>query len=283
MTDAALDRYAVIGNPIAHSRSPFIHTQFALATGQSLSYSRLPSALDAFEETVRQLARGGARGCNITVPFKFRALRLAAQSTERAALAGAANALRFDNGGWLADNTDGVGLVRDIERNAQVPLAGRRVLLIGAGGAAAGALGPLLLAGPATLTVANRTLAKARDLVRRHEPLARAQGVALLAATLADCGRAYDVVVNATSSSLAQDAAPVAASALAPGSLALDMMYGPPAQPFLAWAEAHGARSRDGLGMLVEQASEAFWLFRGVHPQTAPVLAALRENWDATA
>ena len=283
MTDAASDRYAVIGNPIAHSRSPFIHTQFALATGQALSYTRLPSPLDGFEASVRQLAEGGARGCNITVPFKFRALRLAARSTERAELAGAANALRFDDGGWLADNTDGVGLVRDIERNAQVPLAGRRVLLIGAGGAAAGALGPLLLAGPATLTVANRTLAKARDLVRRHEPLARAQGVALLAATLADCGRAYDVVVNATSSSLAQDAVPVAASALAPGSLVLDMMYGPAAQPFLAWAEAHGARSRDGLGMLVEQAAEAFWLFRGVHPQTAPVLAALRENWDATA
>jgi shikimate dehydrogenase len=283
MTDAALDRYAVIGNPIAHSRSPFIHTQFALATGQALSYTRLLSTLDGFEESVRQLAEGGACGCNITVPFKFRALRLAKRSTDRAALAGAANVLRFDDGGWLADNTDGVGLVRDIERNAQVPLAGRRVMLIGAGGAAAGALGPLLLAQPDALTVANRTLAKAQDLVRRHEPLALAQGVALLAATLADCGCAYDVVVNATSSSLAQDAAPVAASALATGSLVLDMMYGPAAQPFLAWAEAHGARARDGLGMLVEQAAEAFWLFRGVHPQTAPVLAALRQNWDATA
>jgi shikimate dehydrogenase len=283
MTDTAIDRYAVIGNPIAHSRSPFIHTQFALATGQALSYTRLPSTQDGFEATVRQLAEGGARGCNITMPFKFRALRLAARSTDRAALAGAANALRFDEDGWLADNTDGVGLVRDIERNARIPLAGRRLLLIGAGGAAAGALGPLLVARPATLTVANRTLARAQELVQRHQPLAQAQGVALAAATLADFGCAYDVVVNATSSSLAQDAAPVTASALAPGSLALDMMYGPAAQPFLAWAEAHGARSRDGLGMLVEQAAEAFWLFRGVHPQTAPVLSALRENWEATA
>ena len=278
-----MDRYAVIGNPIGHSRSPFIHAQFALATGQALSYARLTCPMDGFEQEVRRFADSGASGCNVTVPFKFQAPRLAARSTERAALAGAANTLRFDADGWLADNTDGVGLVRDIERNAQVTLAGRRVLLIGAGGAAAGALGALLQARPAALTIANRTLAHAHTLALRHAPLAEQEGVTLLAAALEDCGQGFDIVVNASASSLGQAAVPVPANVLAPGALALDMMYGPAAQAFLAWAEAHGARARDGLGMLVEQAAEAFYLWRGVMPQTAPVLAALRERWDETA
>jgi shikimate dehydrogenase len=278
-----MDRYAVIGNPVEHSRSPFIHAQFAQATGQVLAYARLPCPVDGFERTVMGFAESGGRGCNVTVPFKFDALRLAARCTDRAALAGAANTLRFDADGWLADNTDGIGLLRDIERNAGVALAGRRVLLIGAGGAAAGALGPLLQARPLALTVANRTPTRARELVRRHAPLAAAHGVALRAAGLEDCGAAFDIVVNASASSLAQAAVPVAASVLAPGSLALDMMYGPAAQPFLAWAEAHGARARDGLGMLVEQAAQAFWLWRGVLPETAPVLAALRDRWPETA
>jgi shikimate dehydrogenase len=278
-----MDRYAVIGNPVEHSRSPFIHTRFALATGQELTYTRLPCAADGFELTVRGFADSGGRGCNVTVPFKFDAPRLAARCTARAAIAGAANTLRFDADGWLADNTDGIGLVRDIERNAGVALAGRRVLLIGAGGAAAGALGPLLQARPLALTVANRTLRKAQELVRRHAPQAASHGVTLRATALEDCGPAFDIVVNASASSLAQAAVPVAASVLAPGSLALDMMYGPAAKPFLAWAEVHGARARDGLGMLVEQAAQAFWLWRGVFPETAPVLAALREHWDDTA
>ena len=278
-----MDRYAVIGNPVEHSRSPFIHTQFALATGQELTYTRLSCPVDGFEQAVRGFAGSGGRGCNVTLPFKFDAQRLAPRCTDRAALAGAANTLRFDYDGWLADNTDGIGLVRDIERNAGVTLAGRRLLLIGAGGAAAGALGPLLQARPLELTVANRTLSRAQELVRRHAPLAATHGVTLRAAALEDCGPAFDVVVNASASSLAQAAAPVAASVLAPGSLALDMMYGPAARPFLAWAEAHGARARDGLGMLVEQAAQSFWLWRGVMPETAPVLAALRERWHETA
>ena len=277
-----MDRYAVIGNPVEHSRSPFIHTQFALATGQELTYTRLPCPADGFEQAVRSFADSGGRGCNVTVPFKFDAQRLAARCTDRAALAGAANTLRFDAEGWLADNTDGIGLVRDIERNAGVTLAGRRLLLIGAGGAAAGALGPLLQAHPLALTVANRTPLRAQALVRRHALLAAAHGVTLRAAALEDCGPAFDVVVNASASSLAQAGVPVAASVLAPGSLALDMMYGPAARPFLAWAEAHGARARDGLGMLVEQAAQSFWLWRGVMPETAPVLAALRERWHET-
>ena len=277
-----MDRYAVIGNPVEHSRSPFIHAQFALATGHDLTYTRLLCPVDGFENTVRAFAASGGRGCNVTVPFKFDAPRLAARCTARAALAGAANTLRFDPAGWLADNTDGIGLVRDIELNAGVVLAGRRLLLIGAGGAAAGALGPLLQARPLALTVANRTLRRAQELVRRHAPLAAAEGVTLRAAALEDCGPAFDVVVNASASSLAQAAVPVAASVLAPGSLALDMMYGPPARAFLAWAEAHGALARDGLGMLVEQAAQAFWLWRGVLPETAPVLAALRHRWHET-
>ncbi len=277
-----MDRYAVIGNPVEHSRSPFIHAQFARATGQLLSYERLPCAIEDFEPTVRRFAASGARGCNVTVPFKLQAPRLADRVSERATLAGAANVLRFDGSGWLADNTDGIGLVRDIESNAGVTLAGRRVLLIGAGGAAAGALGPLLMARPAELTVANRTPDKAQALALRHAALAAARGVALRASGLSDCGEAFDVVVNASASSLALAAVPVAASALARGSLALDMMYGPAARPFLEWASAGGAQPRDGLGMLVEQAAEAFWLWRGLRPPTAPVLAALRDHWEAT-
>ena len=277
-----MDRYAVIGNPVAHSRSPYIHAAFARATGQALAYERLRCDAGDFEATVRRFAAEGGRGCNVTVPFKFEAPRLAAQVTGRAALAGAANVLRFDAGSWLADNTDGAGLVRDIERNEATPLAGARVLLAGAGGAAAGALGPLLRARPAEVVLANRTPAKARSLAARHAALAAQQGVDLRACGLADCGTGFDIVVNASASSLAQGGVPVAARVLAPGALAIDMMYGPLAQPFVDWARSHGARGRDGLGMLVEQAAEAFLLWRGVEPATAPVLAALRERWDST-
>jgi shikimate dehydrogenase len=191
-------------------------------------------------------------------------------------LAQAANVLRFDADGWFADNSDGAGLVRDIEHNAGVELAGRRVLLIGAGGAAAGVLGPLIEAGPATVTVANRTLERAAGLVLRHQALARRHGVDVVARGLADAGSGFEVVVNSSASSLAGGPVPVAGKVLAPGALALDLMYGAAAQPFLDWAAAHGARGRDGLGMLVEQAAEAFRLWRGVAPATAPVYQALR-------
>ncbi len=273
-----MDRYVVTGNPVEHSQSPFIHAEFARQTGQALGYGRLPCPLDAFAATVRQFAAdgtgGAARGCNVTVPFKFEAFALAARHTPRAELARACNTLRFDAGGWLGDNTDGAGLVADIERNAGVPLRGRRLLLIGAGGGAAGVLGPLLAAGPAELVVANRTVDKALALVERHA--AMSGDTTLRAATLADCGSGFDVVINGTASSLAGAAIPVADAVLGPDALALDMMYGPAAQGFLDWAGAHGARGRDGLGMLVEQAAEAFLLWRGVRPETAPVLTALR-------
>ncbi|GAB4553608.1 MAG: shikimate dehydrogenase [Rhizobacter sp.] len=273
-----MDRYVVAGNPVEHSQSPFIHAQFAAATGQSMSYERLLCPMDGFAASIRAFAASGGRGCNITVPFKFEAISLATRRSDRAALAQAANVLRFDADGWLADNTDGIGLVRDIERNAGVALRGQRVLLIGAGGAAAGALGPLLEASPAELVIANRSLDKAQALVERHASLADQHGTTLVARPLADCGTAFDVVINATATSLQGAAIPVAASVLRPGGLALDMMYGPAAAGFLNWATQHGAIARDGLGMLVEQAAEAFFLWRGVRPITAPVLAALRSR-----
>jgi len=283
------DRYAVLGHPVAHSQSPFIHAEFARQTGEHIAYGRIESPLDGFAATVRSFIAsadpaaglGPARGCNITVPFKFQVLPLAQRASARAVLAQAANVLRFDADGWFADNTDGTGLVRDIQQHAGVPLAGRRVLLIGAGGAAAGVLGPLVEAGCASVTVANRTRDKAAQLVQRHAAWADQYGVALAATGLADAGDAFDVVLNSSASSLAGADVPVAAAVLKPGALAIDLMYGPAAQPFLDWAQAHGATARDGLGMLVEQAAGAFQLWRGVMPDTPPVLAALRARLAA--
>jgi shikimate dehydrogenase len=281
-----MDRYAVAGNPVEHSRSPLIHAEFAKATGQVLSYGRLLCPLDGFAGAIKAFAqadeRGQARGCNVTVPFKFEAFQMAPRHTERAALAQAANALRFDAEGWLADNTDGVGLVRDIEFGAGVPILGKRLLLIGAGGAAAGVLGPLLAARPTHLVVANRTLSKAQSLVERHRAVA---GQAeLRASSLEDCAAmSFDVVINASASSLQGADIPVRAAVLAPGALAVDLMYGPSAEPFLRWAAGHGATPRDGLGMLVEQAAESFHLWRGVRPETAPVLDMLRQRMASDA
>jgi shikimate dehydrogenase len=284
-SNPSLDRYAVVGNPIAHSQSPWIHAEFARETGQPLHYGRLLAPFDGFEAALRHwvadASLGAVRGCNVTVPFKFEAFRLASRHTPRAGLAQAANVLCFEPDGWLADNTDGVGLVNDIERNSGVCLAGKRLLLIGAGGAAAGAVGALLAARPAQLTLANRTVDKACALADRFASSAGATRLA--AAPLDDCGAAFDVVVNASSSSLKGAQVPVAPAVLGRGALAVDMMYGAAAQPFVDWARAHGAEGRDGLGMLVEQAAEAFLLWRGVRPQTAPVLAALRERLATSA
>ncbi len=274
--DPTLDRYAVLGNPVAHSRSPFIHAAFAAQTGQALEYGRLLCPLEGFADALRTFAQSSARGCNVTVPFKLAARRLAQHASERAVLAGAANTLSFREDGWHADNTDGVGLVRDIEINAGVALAGQRVLLVGAGGAGAGVLGPLIAARPACVVVANRTEGKAAALVKRHAEWGRQHGVALSACALDKPGSGFGVVLNASASSLAGEAAPVPAEVLAPGAVAVDLMYGPAAAPFLAWAQAAGAVPRDGLGMLVEQAAEAFFIWRGVRPLTLPVLQALR-------
>lgn len=279
----APDRYAVIGHPVAHSQSPFIHAAFARQTGEAIRYERVLAPLDDFAGTVRRFAEGGGRGCNVTVPFKFEALALAARSSERARLAGAANVLRFDADGWWADNTDGVGLVCDIESGAGMVLKGRRVLLVGAGGAGAGVLGPLLQAGAAEVAVLNRTAARAEALVSAHAAMAQDCGVRLRAGGLGSVHGRFDVVINATASSLAGAATPVDAGCLGPGTLAVDLMYGPAAQPFMDWATSLGAQARDGLGMLVEQAAEAFFDWRGRRPDTAPVLAALRQRLAAPA
>lgn len=281
-----MDRYFVTGHPVEHSKSPAIHAAFARQTDQAMSYGRLLCPLDAFAATMQREAldrrQGEFRGCNVTVPFKFEAFQLAVRHSERALLAQAVNVLSWDEAlGWHGDNSDGIGLVRDIERNAGVALAGRSVLLIGAGGAAAGVLGPLLGARPARLVVANRTLAKAQALVDRHRGAAGATPLA--AAEPQACGEGFDVIINATATSLQGAAIPVSPRVLAPGALALDMMYGAPARGFLAWAAEHGASGRDGLGMLVEQAAEAFARWRGVMPDTAPVLATLRAELDGTA
>lgn len=276
-----MDRYAVIGNPVQHSRSPAIHALFAAQCGQSLDYGRIESPLDGFRATVEAFAAQGGRGCNVTVPFKFEAFELAPQTTERARLAQACNTLRFDAAGWWGDNTDGAGLVRDIEHNAGWQLAGQRVLLVGAGGASAGVLGPLLAARPAALWIVNRTAAKAQTLADRHAAWASHHGVSLQAGGLDDAPAGCDVVINGSASSLAGAPAPVPERTLREGGLALDMMYGAAAQPFLQWARSHGAQGRDGLGMLVEQAAESFAAWRGIRPDTAPVLARLRGEVDA--
>lgn len=273
--------YCVLGHPVAHSRSPWIHTRFAELTGQQLVYDRLQVPLDAFAGTVQALRAQGLRGCNVTVPFKFEAWELAGTRSPRAELALACNTLVLSAEGIHGDNTDGAGLVHDITQHAGRALAGAELLLVGAGGAAAGVLGPLIEAGAARIVVANRTPAKAQALVDRHAALARRAGCQLAACGLDEVPGRFGIVVNASASSLAGAAVPVPASVLAEGALAVDMMYGPAAAPFLDWARAHGAEPRDGLGMLVEQAAESFALWRGQRPPSAQVLAELRALVDA--
>ena len=275
-----MDQYYVLGNPIAHSKSPLIHARFAELTGQSLQYDRLLVPLESFAATLAQLLQDGVKGCNVTVPFKLDAFETAATRSDRAQLAQAANTLVLQDGAVHADNTDGVGLVNDIQNNAGVSLAGRDVLLIGAGGAGAGALAPLLAAGPRRLVLVNRTRAKADALIQRHKAHASIQHLLqtteLLAEDLPGLKDAFDVVINASASSLAGAGVPVSASVLKPGALACDMMYGPAAAGFMAWAKDNGATPRDGLGMLVEQAAEAFELWRKVRPPSPQVLREMR-------
>ena len=276
-----MDRYCVFGNPIAHSKSPRIHARFAELCGQTLRYEAIQVELGGFAAAARAFALAGGKGANVTVPFKHDAFALAGQLSARARLAGACNTLVFkDHGEILGDNTDGLGLVADLERNAGFAMRGHSVLLVGAGGAAAGVLGPLLQARPARLRLVNRSVDKAEGLVARHASLAADCGCQLEAGGLAGNAGRFELVINATSSSLSGAGSPIAPDALARGALAYDMMYGPAAQAFLAWAAAHGAQARDGLGMLVEQAAEAFALWRGVRPPAAQVLAELRAELD---
>jgi shikimate dehydrogenase len=277
-------RYAVIGNPVAHSRSPFIHARFAEQTGEPVEYGHLLAPLDAFEATVRAFAAAGGRGLNVTVPFKLEAHALASALSPRAAAAGAVNTLRFDAAGLYGDNTDGFGLVRDIEVNLATPFKGARVLLLGAGGAARGVVLPMLERAPHTLTIVNRTAAKAHALVEQFAPAADAAGCRLAGgAADAIAPGTYDVVINATASSLDAALPECDERAFGSATLAYDMMYGAQPTVFMRHAQRLGARVSDGLGMLVEQAAESFFVWRGVRPLGAPVLAALREKLAASA
>lgn len=273
------DRYAVFGNPISHSKSPRIHALFAAQTRQDMSYEALLAPLDGFAAAVAAFAAAGGRGANVTVPFKEEACRLATELTPRARAAGAVNTLSFDGGAIRGDNTDGAGLVRDLRANLGCDVAGRRVLLLGAGGAARGALLPLLEENPAALTIANRTEEKAFRLVLECAPHLKAgAGLPEACGFPALAGRAFDLVINATSAGLADGELPLPPGLFAPHALAYEMVYGRDT-PFMQQARAAhcpGVRVADGLGMLVEQAAEAFQLWRGVRPATGPVLAALR-------
>jgi shikimate dehydrogenase len=268
------DRYAVIGHPVSHSRSPFIHARFAEQTGQRLTYTTLDATPAHFEAAVREFFAGGGKGLNVTVPHKEAALRLTRRLSPRATLAGALNTLALqDDGGLLGDNTDGAGLARDLLNNHRVSIAGRRVLVLGAGGAVRGVLAPLLGLKPSELTVANRTLSRAQELAAHF----RGAGP-LRAANFAQLGSApYDVIINGTSASLAGELPPLPPGIAGKDSFCYDMAYAAADTIFIRWAQAQGcARAVMGLGMLVEQAAESFYLWRGVRPDTASVLAALK-------
>jgi shikimate dehydrogenase len=262
------DRYAVFGHPIAHSKSPLIHAAFARQTGQDMSYEAILAPKDGFADSVAAFIAAGGRGANVTVPFKEDAFRLAGRLSPRAQRAGAVNTLVFDADGILGDNTDGAGLVADLIRNLHRPVAGKRVLLLGAGGAARGVIEPLLDQQPAAFVIANRTVSRAQELAALFDRDVRACG-------FDGVDTPFDLVINATAASLAGELPPLSPQLFTPDTLAYDMMYGRDT-PFLAFARAHGAATADGLGMLVEQAAEAFHLWRGVRPDTAPVIASLR-------
>jgi shikimate dehydrogenase len=266
----------VIGIPFAHRLSPEIHAAFAAQTRQDISYQRCLAPLDGFADTVRGLVAAGYKGANVTVPFKLEAYQLATRLAPRAQAAGAVNTLVFGNGEIVGDNTDGPGLVADIVKNAGVPLGGKRVLLLGAGGAARGVMLPILNEGPRQLVIANRTVATAQQLADEFAPYAN--GAAVSACGFDAIATPFDVIVNATSASLSSAVPPVPAVAFCQGTLALDMMYGDKPTVFMDFAAAHGAITRDGLGMLVEQAAEAFATWRGVRPDTGTVLKDLRDK-----
>ena len=269
-----MDRYAVFGNPVSHSLSPAIHAMFAAAEGERLAYEAMLVPLGEFAAHARAFFGAGGAGANVTLPFKVDAFALADVASERARLAGAANFLAMRGGKLHADNTDGAGLVADLTRNLGLDIGGRRVLLMGAGGAARGVIAPLLALGPAALVVANRTAGRAHELAARFAP----HGPIEAAALDAIAPGAFDLVVNATSGGTRGEALEFPAHVFGPATLAYDMAYGRAAGSFIAQARARGARASDGLGMLVEQAAESFLSWRGKRPATRPVIEALRNR-----
>ncbi|WP_310491640.1 shikimate dehydrogenase [Dechloromonas sp.] len=272
------DLYCVFGNPIAHSKSPAIHAAFAAESGQDLVYEARLAAVDGFKQAISEFIAAGGKGANVTVPFKEEAFRLVTRLSERAARAGAVNTLAFNGAEIFGDNTDGAGLVRDITHNLGFSLAGKRILLLGAGGASRGVIAPLLAEQPASLFIANRSAEKAVALAASFADIATVNAGDFAKTA----GNSFDLVVNATSASLSGESLPLPPAIFAPGSLAYDMMYGKGETPFLALAREQGAAQRaDGLGMLVEQAAEAFFVWRGVRPASAQVLADLRAKLAA--
>ena len=270
------DRYGVVGHPVSHSWSPFIHGLFARDTGQALSYRLYDFTPQEFEPRVRDFFTLGGRGLNVTVPHKIAAVRIASQLTTRATHAGAVNTLaKQKDGTILGDNTDGTGLVRDLCDNLGLVIIRRRILIIGAGGATRGVVGPLLALEPAAVVIANRTAERAKEMAETFAKLGTVQGVGFGAVS----GPAFDVVINATSASLSGELPAVPASVIGPETVCYDMAYGKTDTPFMQWALEHGcARAIQGWGMLVEQAAESFRVWRGVKPSTASVLTALKEH-----
>ncbi|MEA3301555.1 MAG: shikimate dehydrogenase [Pseudomonadota bacterium] len=273
-TGSDIPRYAVLGHPVAHSQSPRIHRSFVAQFDLNLEYTAIEVEPEGFPEAVTAFQAAGGLGLNVTVPFKQEAWRLADSLSERARLAGAVNTLRFESGGErFGDNTDGAGLARDLERNLGFRIDGRRILVVGAGGAVRGVLGPLLEAGPASLVIANRTAEKALELADRFAGYGKIAGCGLNGLV----GESFDLVINGTAASLAGKVPELPSRLFRPEALAYDMMYGDRPTVFMDWAQEHGAACiADGLGMLVEQAAESFYLWRGLRPNTAPALAALR-------
>ncbi len=277
MSAPEVDRYVVIGNPIAHSKSPLIHRLFAEATGQSMNYSTMLVEPGGFAEALAAFRDKGGKGANVTVPFKEEAWRAVDQLSPRARIARAVNTISFATDGLaLGDNTDGIGLLRDLQNNHGVILSDRRVLILGAGGAVRGILQPLLEAKPAQVAVVNRTAARATELADyfRHE------GYELWGGGYDELTQhPFDVIINGTAASLHGELPPVPAACLSPQSVSYDMMYAATDTPFMAWAKQRGVeRTMDGLGMLVEQAAEAFQIWRGVRPATADVIAKVRAS-----
>nr|WP_319555401.1 shikimate dehydrogenase [uncultured Vibrio sp.] len=271
-----VDRYAVFGNPIGHSKSPFIHTLFARQTNQSLTYTAECAPVDGFIEAVNVFFAEGGKGCNVTLPFKEQAYQFATRLTERAQLAGAVNTLKkLDDGEIIGDNTDGAGLVQDLLQH-QVVLEGARILIIGAGGAARGVIKPLLDQKPASLTITNRTFTKAEELAELFSGYGPVSAKEMSSIT-----QEYDVIINSTSASLSGELPEISSAIFAPNSTSYDMMYGSGDTKFNQWAKEHGAiHAYDGLGMLVGQASESFMLWRGLRPGAKQILRELRKNLE---
>jgi shikimate dehydrogenase len=272
------DQYAVIGNPVEHSLSPAIHAEFARATGQDIVYGKILAPLDGFRAAALTFRDEGGKGLNVTLPFKHEAWQLAGLRSGFALAAGAINTLTFRGGEIVGDNTDGIGLVRDLLRNLRVVLRGKRLLLMGAGGASYGVIEPLLREEPERMVVANRTVEKAIALVSHFEKFQQYAAQGLAASSYGDLrGMQFDVVINATSAGLADTMPPLPPGVFAPGALAYDMVYAK-CTPFMAFGDKQGARVSDGLGMLVEQAAESFFIWRGVYPETRAAMAMLRRR-----